>query len=153
VGLALALFVPVPGPATDLALAPPLLSLIGMHPSDRVNWLSEAMLGAGLPAFLLWGCGWIYEKVRHREGLGLGDVKLIAMIGAFLGLSDALSVFLIGSLGGSILGYAYIRITHKDASNYEIPFGTFLALAALLFVVLSTILSKPFAPAAHSVSG
>ena len=70
---------------------------------------------------------------RSREGLGFGDVKLIAMVGAFLGMRNALAAFFIGSLSGSILGYAYIKFTRKDASTYELPFGTFLGLAALLF--------------------
>jgi leader peptidase (prepilin peptidase)/N-methyltransferase len=89
-------------------------------------------MGAGLPAFFLWGGGWLYQKVRHREGLGLGDVKLIAMVGAFLGMRNALATLIIGSVSGSILGYAYIKLTHKDASTYELPFGTFLGLAALI---------------------
>jgi leader peptidase (prepilin peptidase)/N-methyltransferase len=135
VGLVFAAFVPVPGPASELAVAPALLPLMGWHTTERVNWVVEAALGAGLPAFLLWSCGWIYEKVRHREGLGLGDVKLIAMVGAFLGVSDALGIFLLGSVSGSILGYSYIKIAHKDASTYELPFGTFLGLAALLTTV------------------
>ena len=62
------------------------------------------MLGACLPALLLWGGGWLYEKVRHREGLGFGDVKLMAMVGAFLGLRGALLTLVLGSLAGSLVG-------------------------------------------------
>jgi leader peptidase (prepilin peptidase)/N-methyltransferase len=89
-------------------------------------------MGAVLPAFFLWGGGWLYQKIRHREGLGLGDVKLIAMVGAFLGLHSALLTLILGSIAGSIVGYAYIKFTHQDASTYELPFGTFLGLAALV---------------------
>ena len=127
VGLVFAAFVPVPG-----VMASVLLSLIGVNPPDSVRSVLEAALGAGVPALLLWGGAWLYEKVRHREGLGFGDVKLIAMVGAFLGLQNALFTLIIGSVSGSILGYAYIKLTHKDASTYELPFGTFLGLAALL---------------------
>ena len=89
-------------------------------------------MGAALPAFFLWGGGWLYEKLRHREGLGFGDVKLIAMVGAFLGLHAALFTLVLGSIAGSIIGYSYIKLTHKDASTYELPFGTFLGVAALV---------------------
>ncbi|MGD0868585.1 MAG: prepilin peptidase [Bryobacteraceae bacterium] len=129
VALVLAAFVPVP----DVTAQALLLWPIGVNPPERVRWVLEAAMGAGLPAFFLWGGGWLYEKVRHREGLGLGDVKLIAMVGAFLGMRNALATLIVGSVCGSILGYAYIKLTHKDASTYELPFGTFLGCAALLF--------------------
>jgi leader peptidase (prepilin peptidase)/N-methyltransferase len=131
VALVLAAFVPVP----DI-YARALLLWTGVNPPERVRWVLESALGAGLPAFFLWGAGWLYEKFRHREGLGLGDVKLIAMVGAFLGMGNALATLIVGSLSGSILGYAYIRFTHKDPSTYELPFGTFLGLAALLFAFI-----------------
>jgi leader peptidase (prepilin peptidase)/N-methyltransferase len=133
VGLVLAAFVPVQDET-----APVLLWLIGVNPPERVRWVLEAVIGAGLPAFFLWGGGWLYEKVRHREGLGLGDVKLIAMVGAFLGMRNALAALIVGSVSGSILGYAYIKFTHKDASTYELPFGTFLGLAALILAFTGT---------------
>jgi leader peptidase (prepilin peptidase)/N-methyltransferase len=109
-----------------------LLRLTGLHIPARFDSPAKAAIGAGLPAFFLWGGGWLYEKFRHREGLGFGDVKLIAMVGAFLGLQAALFTLVLGSLAGSIVGYAYIKITHRDASTYELPFGTFLGLAALI---------------------
>ena len=70
-------------------------------------------------------------KVRHREGLGFGDVKMIAMIGAFLGLKFALLTLIAASLLGAVGGLVYIFVTGKDASTYELPFGSFLGLAAL----------------------
>ena len=121
-GLALALFVP---PSAEMYSA-----LFGLE--GRPAWLVESALGAFLPAAFLWGGGWLYERVRHREGLGLGDVKLIAMAGAFLGLRGALLTLILGSLSGSILGYAYIRLKGKDPATYELPFGTFLGAAALV---------------------
>jgi leader peptidase (prepilin peptidase)/N-methyltransferase len=75
--------------------------------------------------------GWLYFKLRQREGLGLGDVKLVAMVGAFLGLNGALFMLIFGSLAGSLIGYAYIRYTRQDPSTYELPFGTFLGLAGI----------------------
>jgi leader peptidase (prepilin peptidase)/N-methyltransferase len=65
----------------------------------------------------------------------LGDVKLIAMVGAFLGLRGALLTMILGSIAGSLVGYAYIKLTGKDASTYELPFGTFLGLAAIVAAI------------------
>lgn len=121
VGLILAWFVPVQD----------LLSAIRMRPNEHWSSIAEAALGGLLPAVLLWFGGWLYFKLRHREGLGLGDVKLVAMVGIFLGLDGALGTLIAGSLVGSVVGYAYIRITRQDAATYELPFGTFLGLAAI----------------------
>lgn len=125
-GLVLAWFLPV---NDDIAQA--LLWLSGLR--DNPHWISvgEAVLGAAVPGVFLWLGGWLYFKMRHREGLGLGDVKLVAMVGAFLGLHGALLTLIAGSLAGSLIGYAYIRFTHQDPSTYELPFGTFLGAAAI----------------------
>jgi leader peptidase (prepilin peptidase)/N-methyltransferase len=102
-------------------------------------WLSliQSVLGAGVSSGLLWLVGVLYLRIRKREGLGFGDVKMVAMIGAFLGLQGALLTVIVGSLIGSVVGLGYILITHKDASTYELPFGTFLGVAALACGLLS----------------
>jgi leader peptidase (prepilin peptidase) / N-methyltransferase len=107
--------------------------------SELPNWLwapAESAFGAILPAFFLWFAGWLYFKIRHREGLGLGDVKLVAMVGSFLGLSGALLTLILGSIAGSVIGYSYIKLTGKDPSSYELPFGTFLGAAALVAAIV-----------------
>jgi leader peptidase (prepilin peptidase)/N-methyltransferase len=126
IGLALALFVPVP----DIT-ARALLWIFGAELSGALQSPAESVCGALLPALVLWGGGWLYYKVRHREGLGFGDVKLIAMVGSFLGMRGALLTLILGSICGSVLGYGYIKATGKDASTYELPFGAFLGAAAL----------------------
>jgi len=125
-GLGLAWFVPV---KDDIAQM--LLWLAGVREDPHWASVAEALLGAIVPGLFLWFGGWLYFKLRHREGLGLGDVKLVAMVGAFLGLHGALLMLIAGSLAGSLIGYAYIRFTHKDPSTYELPFGTFLGLAGI----------------------
>jgi len=125
-GLVFSVFVPVPE-----SIVQAVLWFTGTQLSGRSHSFVEAAAGAAAPAFLLWVAGWFYERVRHREGLGFGDVKLIAMVGSFLGLSGALLTLAGGSLAGSLIGYAYIRATRKDASTYELPLGTFLSIAAL----------------------
>jgi leader peptidase (prepilin peptidase)/N-methyltransferase len=131
VGLAFALFVPVPD-----VTAQAILWLLGAEPGGRARWLAEAAFGALLPSGFLWLGGWVYEKLRHREGLGLGDVKLIAMVGAFLGLRNTLMALAVGSVAGSVLGYGYIKATRQDASTYPLPFGAFLGAAALAAAIV-----------------
>ncbi len=131
IGLAFSWFVPV----RDYIA--PILQTFGAPIPDKYLSVAESAIGAGLPAAFLWGGGWLYEKVRHREGLGLGDVKLIAMVGAFLGLRAALFTLILGSLSGSIIGYAYIKATGKDPATYELPFGTFLGISAIVVAFTS----------------
>jgi len=129
-GFIFALFVPVPD-----NIGQSLLFLMGADVSGRAASVAEAAFGAALPSFFLWLGGVLYFKFRHRDGLGFGDVKLIAMVGSFMGLRGALMTLILGSVSGSILGYGYIKATGQDAATYELPFGTFLGLAALLAAV------------------
>ena len=131
VGLVLAWFVPV-----DDVIAHLLLPALGIRPAEAWMSVAESALGAALPSGFLWLGGLLFEKIRHKEGLGLGDVKMIAMIGAFLGLRATLLTLVLGSISGSVIGLIYIRFTKKDASTYELPFGTFLGFAAM-FVALT----------------
>ena len=110
-----------------------LISLfLPMDWSEGAISILEAAVGAAIASGAMWLVATIYEKVRHREGLGLGDVKMVAMIGAFLGIEGALMALLLGSLAGSVIGLAYVLIARKDASKYELPFGSFLGVAALV---------------------
>ena len=99
---------------------------------ERWTSVGEAAFGAAVGAGLLWGVGSLYALIRHKEGLGLGDVKMLAMMGSFLGLHGAMQALIIGSVAGSVIGLIYIRLTRKDYSTYELPFGTFLAVTGLL---------------------
>jgi prepilin signal peptidase PulO-like enzyme (type II secretory pathway) len=62
---------------------------------------------------------------------------MVALLGCYLGLEAGLVALVLGSLAGSVLGFAYMKVTHKDPSTYELPFGTFLSGAALVIVILS----------------
>jgi leader peptidase (prepilin peptidase)/N-methyltransferase len=125
-------FVPIKDGIVQMLLWP-----FGGHGNAGWHSLVEAVFGAIVPGACLWFAGWLYFKLRHREGLGLGDVKLVAMVGAFLGINGALFMLIFGSLAGSLIGYLYIKITHKDASTYELPFGTFLGLAGIVVALMN----------------
>lgn len=133
IGLVLALFVPV-----DAGLMHFLLPA-----SLGPRWLSlaESAFSAGFACGSIWFVGWVYEKVRHREGMGFGDVKMIAMIGAFLGFQWALMTLIVGSLLGAVIGLVYILFTKKDAATYELPFGSFLGAAALVVAAYGQVMA------------
>lgn len=149
-GLAFSLWTPVEGPARLF-----LRSVDNWRVLSLVNSFSGAILGA---AFIL--CvALAYEALRGVEGMGRGDVKLMALIGAFLGVKLTLLVLLLGSLIGSLFGLSLILIVWRKRlvrrrlrrpgepagesrrrawqsavliyRNFEIPFGVFLGTAAL----------------------
>ena len=108
----------------------------------RIVSVADSVLSASFCAGALWVVGALYQKLRHREGLGFGDVKMVAMIGAFLGLEGALLTMFAGSLLGSIVGLAYIWFTKKDMASHELPFGSFLGIAALAITFFGKVIMK-----------
>jgi leader peptidase (prepilin peptidase) / N-methyltransferase len=97
----------------------------------------DALLGAAVGGALLWLVAEAYFRLRHREGMGLGDVKMMLMAGAFLGAKRTLLTIFAGSVLGSVLGLVFI-LTRRKQSDYELPFGSFLGMAALLVVFFGT---------------
>ncbi len=134
IGLLLSLFVPV-GDGTAAFLAH---HLFAFPPPDWVLSLVDALIGALVGSGILWTISEGYFRLRGREGMGLGDVKMMLMAGAFLGLKRTVLTILAGSILGSVIGVAVIAIKRKS-SDYELPFGTFLGAAALLTVFFGTI--------------
>ncbi len=106
-------------------------------PPAPVISFSDALIGAAVGSGLLWLVGEAYFRLRGREGMGFGDVKMMLMAGAFLGLRRTILTILAGSLLGAILGSIFILASRKG-STYELPFGTFLGAAALLVVFFGT---------------
>jgi leader peptidase (prepilin peptidase)/N-methyltransferase len=96
--------------------------------------LAGALLGALLGGASLYVIAWAYLCLTGREGLGGGDVKLMAMIGAFLGVRSLPWVVLISALTGSIAGIWPIAKGGKAAQT-PIPYGPFLGVAALVYLL------------------
>lgn len=126
-GFVFAWFAPL-SPALSLLIAPPV------HDPPVLS-LIEAALGAGVTAGAIWLVAKIYFLLRRREGMGFGDVKMVAMIGAFLGLQGALLTLIVSSLVGGIGGLIYILVTGKQASTYQLPFGAFLGVSTCAIAV------------------
>jgi len=100
--------------------------------------ITNSLLGAILGAAMLWSVGFIYEKLRGREGMGMGDVKLLAMMGAFLGWSGVIFVTLIGSFLGTVVGLSLVLFKGKDL-KYAVPFGPFLSVGGVIYFVFSNV--------------
>jgi leader peptidase (prepilin peptidase) / N-methyltransferase len=93
--------------------------------------LRDALIGVVLGGGILYAIAWGYYLWRREEGLGMGDVKMLAMVGAFLGWKAVLVTLVFSSFSGAIIGMALIS-AQRGTMKLALPFGTFLALGALL---------------------
>lgn len=91
----------------------------------------DALIGMLVGGGVLWLIGEAYFRYSGHEGMGGGDVKMLAMIGAFLGWKLVLVTLVLSSVLGSIIGVIVIAI-RKGGMKYALPYGTFLALGALV---------------------
>lgn len=90
----------------------------------------EGMLGVILGGGVLWAIGEAYYRYSGQEGMGGGDVKMLAMVGAFLGWKLVLVTLVLSSVMGSLIGLLVIAI-RRGGMKYALPYGTFIALGAL----------------------
>jgi leader peptidase (prepilin peptidase)/N-methyltransferase len=98
------------------------------------GWL-DSLIGVLLGGAGLFLLAEAYYRIRGEQGMGMGDVKMLAMIGAFLGWKLMLLTLVLSSIVGALVGVAMI-VSRKGDLKYALPFGTFLALAALLASVV-----------------
>jgi len=89
----------------------------------------DAILGAVVCSLMLWGMGELVSRVLGKEALGFGDVKMTAMMGAFLGWKLTLVALFLASFLGSVIGIGLVVLTRDR--DYQIPLGSFLAIGAL----------------------
>jgi leader peptidase (prepilin peptidase)/N-methyltransferase len=164
-GLALGILFSLVVPVNDLA-SRIMVGLVSPAMRSEISWrlwsLSDSLLGAAVGASFLYGAAAIYLRTRGAEGMGFGDVKLMALIGAFLGTRLTVLTIFAASLAGSLFGLSTVlavwikrmrrieargaasRISRDDARrrawrsarlalrHYEMPFGVFLGGMALL---------------------
>jgi leader peptidase (prepilin peptidase)/N-methyltransferase len=109
---------------------------LGLSPID-------AFLGIMIGAGSLYFVAVYYEALTGREGMGGGDVNLLAMLGAFLGWKSLLFILLVSSLLGAVVGVALILGKGKDI-RYAVPFGPFLCVAAVIHLFFGNCLSGLF---------
>lgn len=96
--------------------------------------LKESLLGIALGGGVLWAIAAGYEKLRKQEGMGFGDVKLLAMVGGFQGWQAALFSLIIGSILGTVVGLS-LMVARRGRLDMEIPFGPFIIAGAALHLL------------------
>lgn len=95
--------------------------------------VKDSLIGIIAGGGTLFGVAWVYETLTKREGMGGGDIKLLAMIGAWLGWKAILFTLFFASLSGTFIGGGAMLL-QKQGRHYAIPFGPFLALSAMAYI-------------------
>lgn len=115
---------------------PQLLTLFPTWPVWLVS-LAGAALGALVGGGFLWLMGFMWEKLRGVEAMGFGDVKMMVMVGAFLGWRLTILTILIGALSGSIAGLA---VMYRRGRNLQmmLPFGIFLGIGSIISLLFGS---------------
>ncbi|HEU0368051.1 MAG TPA: prepilin peptidase [Candidatus Acidoferrum sp.] len=156
-GFAAGLFLSAMVPSEDGTALWICRSLFRAVPARPVLGLLDSLLGAAFGSFLLWGVAAAYKRVRGREGMGMGDVKMMALVGAFLGVRGAFLTILVGTLLGTVIGVTVVLVLYAAgwhrklaerasrrgvgsvnalrwaiASQYQLPLGTFLGIAGVM---------------------
>jgi leader peptidase (prepilin peptidase)/N-methyltransferase len=157
-GSAFSLVVPVNDLVSQL-----LPGMVSLHSGSHISWqvvsLLDSLMGAAVGSSFIYGVGAIYLRTRGVEGMGFGDVKLMAMVGAFLGVRLTICTLFAASIAGSLFGLWTIlavwmkrtrrrmKRNHESAQqsrrrawvsatialrHYQMPFGVFLAGMAML---------------------
>jgi leader peptidase (prepilin peptidase) / N-methyltransferase len=163
-GLGLGILFSLVVPVNDLA-SQLLPGMVSLPVSADISWhllsFLDSLLGAAVGAAFIYGAGAIYLRARGVEGMGFGDVKLMAMVGAFLGMKLTIFVLFTASIAGSLFGlstvlvvwmkrtrrfrvrqHASLGVARKRAwqsaktvyRHYEMPFGVFLGSVAIIAV-------------------
>jgi leader peptidase (prepilin peptidase) / N-methyltransferase len=118
----------------EFQLLPNVITLPGIVVGFMLSFITEpgwqaSLAGIAVGGGVLFVIAEAYYRVRHEEGLGMGDVKMLAMIGAFVGWKLTLLTLMFSSFAGTIVGLALIA-ARRGTMKYALPFGTFLAIGA-----------------------
>jgi leader peptidase (prepilin peptidase)/N-methyltransferase len=133
-----------PGAALALiarVVVPNLYGVAAFGGEQTPAWLLSlggAVLGALAGGGFLWLVGWLWERARGVEAMGLGDVKMMLMVGAFLGWPLTMLTIFVGVLTGSIAGVAAMLRRGERDMQLLLPFGIFLGLGSLVSLLFGT---------------
>ena len=139
----------------DHQLLPDAITLTGLVAGLALAWFNpflegvgwariwSSLGGAALGSGLLWGIGALYSRLRGVEAMGMGDVKMMALVGAFAGPAGVLFTIFAGSLIGALFGVAMIPLRGKSLQD-TLPFGCFLAPAAVFALLLGRELVRAY---------
>ena len=110
-----------------------LFSITGLLPISFLNSLLGTLIGYGLLLIV----SYIFHYLMGKQGVGQGDLELLAFIGSFIGVTGCWISLFLGSIMGSLFGTLYMIIT-KQKLTTKMPFGHFLAIGAILYVLFET---------------
>ncbi len=147
IGLALSPFILIPAGGTQL-----IWLLTGVSPAPWQQSLAESAFGAVFFGGMLWALREIYYRVRGVDGLGFGDVKMVAMMGAFWGVVDTMMMLIIGSVLGAVIGAAIVLLGGKKWTH-ELPYGSYLGAAAIIVVLWGDALLGAYWSALREAAG
>ncbi|HJR07131.1 MAG TPA: prepilin peptidase [Pyrinomonadaceae bacterium] len=120
------------------ALVPNVYGLAFLSEGILQGWpvwavsLAGALFGAAIGGGSLWLMGWLWERLRGVEAMGLGDVKMMFMVGAFLGWPLTVLTIFLGVVGGSVVGVSLMLWRRERDMQMLLPFGIFLGIGAIL---------------------
>ena len=103
--------------------------------------LQDAVIGAAAGYLALWAVYWAFKLATGKEGMGYGDFKLLAALGAWLGWTMLPTIILLSSLVGAVVGIGLIVFARRGRDK-PIPFGPYLAAAGLIALLYGTPLSR-----------
>ncbi len=103
---------------------------------EWIHWASifDSVLGICLGGGFLYGLNVIYRRIKGINGIGMGDAKLLAALGAFFGWTALPYILLIASFTGLLGGYIWLKVHHQDHSS-AFPFGPYIALGGIITVL------------------
>ncbi|NJO17448.1 MAG: prepilin peptidase [Thioploca sp.] len=133
----------------DQQLLPDSLTLPGLWLGLGVNLfnlytnIEASVIGAIAGYLFLWSVYWVFKLFTGKEGMGYGDFKLLALLGAWLGWQPLPSIILISSFLGALVGISLIIIRQHD-KNVPIPFGPYLALAGWIYLLWGEKLTQTY---------
>jgi leader peptidase (prepilin peptidase)/N-methyltransferase len=104
---------------------------------------ADALIGASAGYLSLWSIYWIFKLLTGREGMGYGDFKLLAAIGAWLGWQQLLTVVILSSLAGAVIGITLAVIAGRD-KNIPMSFGPYLAIAGFAALIWGDAISNTY---------
>jgi leader peptidase (prepilin peptidase)/N-methyltransferase len=107
--------------------------------------LSSAVIGAAAGYLSLWSIYWLFKLIRGKEGMGFGDFKLLAALGAWLGWQMLPVIVLLSSVVGAAIGISLIVFKGRD-HNVPLAFGPYLAIAGAIGLFFGSTLVRLFFP-------
>ena len=118
-----------------------VLSILNVNPFETL--FLDSLLGGCISGLFFLSISKLYLYLKDREGLGLGDVKMISMLGFWLGIESILFIIIVSSLLGIFIGVGLI-ISHKIKAQEYLPYGCFISIAALIVILLKLKLNFSF---------